>query len=92
MGPHIVDGYPTKKSAAVKSIDLAGQCKSPKREIRRPGNAFFSISDMARAVCTVAPASMTSSAPAAIFSAERLLRCLLRLAASRVMQPLRGSG
>lgn len=46
---------PQKKSGTVKSGDLAGQCKSPKREMRRPGNAALRISVVARAVCAVAP-------------------------------------
>ena len=38
-------------SGTVKSGDLAGQCKSPKREIKRPGNASFRIFVVAQAVC-----------------------------------------
>ncbi|GBP97603.1 Coiled-coil domain-containing protein 28B [Eumeta japonica] len=60
-----------KKSAGVKSPDLAGQYKSPKREIRRPGNAFFSISVMRRKPSTnTASISVSAGYPGLISSAN----------------------
>lgn len=38
-----------------RSCDLEGQCKSPKREMRRPGNPSFRVPVEARGVCAVAP-------------------------------------
>lgn len=46
---------PQKKYRTVKSSDLAGQRKSSKRDIRRPGNRAIRISVVGRAVCAVAP-------------------------------------